>query len=167
MDSFDATTDSTHPSGVVKLPGAADGIGAVGTAGAGAALATGATLGSAGGSASTWGAVVVAISRQMPSRVADLNMCRRRLSEIIDIELLPDCDSFEPQSIWKVNKPCTSRVMFNLAVSLRTSTRELNTISSMFAPVLGYAGATDGSRLQSVMARDGKSGSKSRTCGSK
>ena len=57
--------------------------------------------------------------------------------------------------------------MFKLAMSLRVLAPVLKTISSMFAPVLGYAGASGGAKLKEVEVSDDKPGNKSRTCGSK
>jgi hypothetical protein len=70
-DSFAAETDSTQPSGEVRVPGAADGTGATGTAGTGAGLATGAITGSGGGtagSAAAWGLAAAKISRLVPAK---------------------------------------------------------------------------------------------------
>ena len=56
--------------------------------------------------------------------------------------------------------------MFKLIVSLRTFTMVLHGISSVFAPVLGFAGVSGGAKLGAVEARDDKPGNMSRTCGS-
>ena len=76
MDSFCADTASTQPSGEFRVPGVPDGMGEFGAPGAGAALATGVTLGSAGGSARPTGAVAAATMRQMLSKVADRSSMR-------------------------------------------------------------------------------------------
>jgi hypothetical protein len=56
--------------------------------------------------------------------------------------------------------------MFKLTVSLRMLTMVLRGISSVFAPVLGFAGVSGGVKLGAVEARDDKAGNMSRTCGS-